>query len=890
MIFGMNRVSARLTALWRAVWRSELVDREMHEEMRFHVDLEAERLMREQQLTAQEARRRAHAAFGGIEKYRAEGRATGRLHWIDAVSLDWRLAVRMLAKHRGLTLVGGFAMAISIAIGATFFELLSEAARPLPLDEGDRIVALVYATPTPGSVERRVLHDLADWRDGLRSVQHLSAFRTDQYNLVTGLPPYEPVFVAEISASGFVVARTPPLLGRYLVPGDEREGAPPVVVIGYQPWQTRFAADPGVVGRTINLNGTPTTVVGVMPEGFRFPVDHHYWVPLQTNPLRYERLQGPRLNVFGRLAPGHTLEQAQAEFTAVGQRIAATRPDLYKGLRSVVVPYTHEQSGLTEPMRLWLLRIVQLFVGGLTLVVAVNLAILVYARTVTRLGEIAVRTALGASRRRILVQLFIESLALSLLGAAAGLLIGDAALARLRTLVGPLELVAFWVDFELSAGTIAYALALASCAALVMGVLPGLKATSSRVSLNLRELDSRSGARLGPMWTTLVVAQVAVAVAVLPLAVYLTWQVVQMGIAGPEFAAEKFVVGIVAMGDEASVDRERISSRQLQLVERLQAEPGVSAVTFSSGVPGFAPGRLLRFEPAAGLRYAVPLGVDVLDVDAELFTAYNANLIAGRAFTSSDPDGTPVVVVNRSFADHFLTGSPLGVRFRYLSPYERPGTRPETSYEVVGVVDDFPRFPPEPGSDGQPVVYHPVAPGTVHPVALSVRFARSVPEGFTDRFRAIAVEVDPALQMRQVSPLPEFYDRQRSFWRYLAWGVALVTLSVLMLSAAGIYAMMSFTVAQRTREIAIRAALGAGPRHLMLNIFGRAAGQLSLGVAVGSVLAVALFQNVELATDSVAAYVLTVAAAMAFVGLLAAGGPARRGLRIQANDALRADA
>ena len=180
--------------------------------MRFHVEMEAERLVREQVLDPQEARRQAHVRFGGLEKYKEQGRDTRGLQWVDAVSLDARLGVRMLVKHRWLTLVGGFAMAVAIAIGATFFEVMTEVLNPaLPLEDGERVVALQYATPIPGSPERRVLHDFVAWREELKSIEQLAAFRTAQHNLVSGNAPPEPITVAEITASGFAVARTPPL-------------------------------------------------------------------------------------------------------------------------------------------------------------------------------------------------------------------------------------------------------------------------------------------------------------------------------------------------------------------------------------------------------------------------------------------------------------------------------------------------------------------------------------------------------------------------------------------------------------------------------------------------------------------------------------------------------
>jgi predicted permease len=894
-----------LQHVWRALTRARQLDAAMDDEMRFHLDMEAERLERERGLPRREARRLAAVAFGGVEKFKEAGRDTRGLRWLDTLSLDARLAVRMLIKYRGLTLAGGFAMAVAVAVGATAFETFGQVLDPaLPFAGGDRIVAIRYATTIPGSAERRVLRDFDDLRRTLTSIEQLGAFRTARHNLVAGTSNSEPVKVAEMSAAGFVIAQTPPLLGRYIAPDDEREGAPSVVVIGYDAWQSRFAGAPAIVGRTVLLGGTPATVVGVMPQGFGFPLDHQYWTAFRANSLTYERLQGPEISMFGRLAPGVSMEEAQAELTAFGQRAAIEHSATHARLRPIVLPYTYEHLEVTDSARLWLLRIAQLLVGLLSFVVAVNLAILVYARTVTRIGEIAVRTALGASRRRILLQLFIESFALAVVGAGGGLVLARAALLRLQSLVTANGSVPFWIQFEISTATVVYSVAVALLSAVLMGVLPGIRATSGRVNTNLRELDARAGARLGPIWTTLVVAQVAVAVAILPLAVHVTWQVVRMGSATPGFAAERFAVGIVAAGDELPRDEmARMRQRQLELMSRLEAEPGVTAVTFSSGVPGFLPGRFLRFDAPDSetgsnrVKYTGHyLGVDSLNVAPNLFETYGAKLLAGRSFTSADLGEAHTAIVNHAFVDEFLSvatpSDALGVQFRYVVPGQpgsSGGARPDPVYEIVGVVEDFPRFPREPGSDGDPTTYHPAAAGDLHPVVLSVKLGGAVPPPFFDRFRAIAAEVDPALQLRRLMPLANYYDELRSFWRYVAWGIGLITVSVLLLSTAGMYALMSFTVAQRTREIAIRAALGAAPRRLLFSIFGRATRQLALGLAAGSLLATGIFGAADVGLSASVPVVLIVSAMMVLVGLLAASGPARRGLRIEPSDALRTE-
>ncbi|MEO6224140.1 MAG: ABC transporter permease [Vicinamibacterales bacterium] len=820
--------------------------------------------------------------------------------WIDAILSDSRFGLRMLAKHRGLTLVGAFAMAVAIAVGATLYQVFSEILDPaLPFSGGDRVVSLHYVGANSANPQRRVLHDFAALRGQLTSVEHFGAFHNAQHNLVAANTAPEPVQVAEITSSAFAITGVPAAAGRYLLASDEPETAPPVVVIGHEAWQSHFAGDPNVVGRTIYLGGVPRTVVGVMPDGFKFPVDHQFWIPLDQNPLKYARWEGPSISMFGRLAPGVTMEQAQAEFAAVAQRTAAADPDTKQPLRSFVVPYTRENAGILDATFLWTLRIGQMLVGALAFVVAINLAILVYARTVARLGELAVRSALGASRRRILAQLFTEAFALSILGAGAGLMLAAYALGVIQGYNDISGGMPFWMTFKLSPGAVGYAFGLSVVAAVIMGVLPGLKATGLALSANLHELNGRSGTRLGPVWTTLVVAQVAVAVAVLPAAVYLTARVVRMNTTGPGFAAESIAAGVATFsGNESNLDSNLTTARQRDLISRLRAEPGVNGVAFSSNLPGFGSSSEIRFEEGVKLRkfweYVPDQGVttDTLSpsttrVSVDLFDTFGVELLAGRTFNASDVTAASrTVVVNRSFAEKYLEqGNALGLRFHYVTE-----GAPQDWFQIVGVVRDFPSFPPSLTRDSEPTIYHPAGVGQIHPVTLSVRFAGAVPSGFINRFREVGAQVDPALQLRQVGALADRYSEERSILRSLAWAISLVTASVLLLSAAGIYALMSFTVAQRTREIGIRTALGAQPRRILWSVFARAVRQIAFGVVVGSVVSGAAFVAIGLGIAPAVPLLISVAVIMLIVGLLAALGPARRGLRIQASEALRADA
>ena len=323
-------------------------------------------------------------------------------------------------------------IAVGIAIAAGAFAIMSAMTNPtVPLDEGGRVVSLVSWNVSTSNREQRMLHDFVSWR-AMTAISDMSITRTVQRNLLaTGRSP-EIVTVAEISAAAFRVARVPAHRGRFLLPEDEAPGAPDVVVIGYDEWVRRFDSDPDVVGRQLQLGSTAYTIVGVMPDGFVFPLYHRYWIPWRIDPSVYDPRTGPSVNVFGRLASGATIESAQSELTAIGERMSLTAPATHEHLRPRVLPYPHAYNDMDDPENVIVLRAIQVAIVLMLVVVCVNVAILVYARTATRQGEIAVRGALGASRQRIVVQLFVEALMVAGVGAAAGVGLGSVALRQSR--------------------------------------------------------------------------------------------------------------------------------------------------------------------------------------------------------------------------------------------------------------------------------------------------------------------------------------------------------------------------------------------------------------------------------------------------------------------------
>ncbi|HST63511.1 MAG TPA: ABC transporter permease, partial [Longimicrobium sp.] len=448
----MNGLAARMRSFWRGLRRPDQLEAEMDEEMRFHLEMEADRLVRERGLDPAEARRQAMIAFGGVDKHKEQGRDVRGLTWILGMSLDFKLGARMLVKYPGLTFVGGLSMAVAIAAGAATFELVTQAVHPrLPLDEGHRVVGIRLWVAAANRVEPQALHDFADWRGEARTIRELGAFRTVTRNLIAADGTAEPVSLAEMTASGFQVARATPLLGRMLMEDDERPGAAPVVVIGHDVWKRRFEGDPGVLGRTVRLGRAEATVVGVMREGFAFPVSHAVWMPLQANALDHPRRGGPGIFVFGRLAPGASLDAARAELATLGRRAAADFPETHADLRPEVMPYVKAWSPFPTQGIPWgtvtaaghsLNASLMMFL----LLVCANVATLVFARTATRGWEITVRNALGASRGRIVAQLFVEALVLAGLAALLGLLVAELALRWGVALLAGGDGMPYWID------------------------------------------------------------------------------------------------------------------------------------------------------------------------------------------------------------------------------------------------------------------------------------------------------------------------------------------------------------------------------------------------------------------------------------------------------------
>jgi predicted permease len=799
----------------------------------------------------------------------------------------------MLVRHPALSAIAVFGITFAIALAATMFTIIGEQLNPsdLPLPQGERIVALQKWNVARTQLEPIEVQEVVSWREQLSALRHVGAFRPVRKNLIVPPASPQPIDIAEMSAAGFELAGISPLIGRVIRPEDEPAGADPVVVIGHSEWRSRFGANPAVLNTSVQLGNTHHTVVGVMPEGFAFPVNHSYWIPLRLDSSSHPLADGPTLSVFARLADDATLQSAQAQLTVFGERAPAKSSNSNQDVRLRVVGYTHQFPEMDDPGNKLGLQLVRFFVAILLIVISINIAVLVYARTAARHAEIAVRTALGASRGRIVAQLFGEGLVLAGLGAVAGVSIAAVALVQVREALSDGQPLPFWISFDLSAQTMMSMVALTVAAAAVIGALPAWKATGLGVQSRLQSLSAGGGGgmHLGRLWTGLILLQVAFAVALLPMVLVRMSELARDAAGQFAFAADEFLVAqlSVEQGPRAQTGSPdtvgRLAQRYREMEQQIASIGTVRASTFSSFAPGFEASTVVRSEIGSD-----DANVHVNRVAANFFDTYGVTILTGRDFVSSDAaPGSRVVIVNRAFAQLASDGATvIGSRIRLADG----GTGAQTTtglsddwYEIVGIIENFPV------STSGPVIYRAITPEATQVLTMSLHLRAGDTESWGARLPHVAADLDPTLQVTNVNLIGDLLGQQQRTVRLITGVFAAMTLSVLLLSAAGIYAMTSFSVSQRRREIGIRLALGASGRKILWAMFSRVGAQLLAGAGLGAAVAVLINRAISGGSTSGDAVMAmgAVVLLMTLVGFLAALGPARQGLRIDPTEALR---
>jgi putative ABC transport system permease protein len=813
---------------------------------------------------------------------------------------DYKLGLRMLLKFPALTVAGGLALAVAIGVGAGWYDLSGTLFSPtIPLPEGNRLVMISTQNVLTNEPEQRVARDFLEWRRDLRTITELGAFRSGTRNLITGDAAPELLQVAEMTAAAFRTARVPPLFGRPLLDSDEAPGAPPVVLLGYDVWQRSFGGRREVVGTVVRLGDTSLTVVGIMPEGFGYPLNHDAWTPLSLR-ASYAPLEGGAISVIGRLAPDVSRQQADAEVRLFGERTAAARPATHEHLRPRVRGLAESDAAdVVDFARLAARHLPVLLV---LLIACTSVGTLVYARTATREGEIAVRSALGAGRGRIIAQLFVEALVLSAVATVVGLVAADRALAwGIEGVNRSSGGAPFWMTPGLRLSTMLYAGGLAVVCAAMLSLLPALRATRARVQPHLRNPGAAGATlRFGRVWTGAMIFQVALTAMGIPTAMETVNEAILKHDIRAAFPSGAYLGARIELDRPLDETTPAFEARRAQafaaLERRVAQEPGVVAIVFADGSPeSLGTARFGNVELSPGSAPVYDGGFRTLDVGPGFFEAFDRPIVAGRAFNAGDGNGPArAVIVNQAFARAFSrdTGrsSPIGAHLRYPRDQGREGDR--VLYEIVGVVRDF-NLNPDDSGDEQLFVFHTAAAATVSPLVMHVR-VRGNPATLAARLPLIAADLDGRLVVRDAQPMATSIWRRDDGLMVQAGALTAVTLLVLFLSALGIFSLMSVIVSRRTREIGLRAALGASSRQVLTGILSRAAlliagGSIAGGALVLWAVALGLGPSGRPADDVplFAGYLAMTSIVMLAAGVLAAFAPARRALRINPSEALR---
>ncbi len=881
--------------------RADQVEQELDAEIRLHVELRAERLRREG-LAPDEAWAEALRRFGPLEEARATLRGAARRREerlgaresLAGLRQDLRYAARTLRGSPAFTLAAVLTLALGIGATSSIFSVVHGVLlRPLPFPAPERLVQV--RTVTAGAPEADdVLSppNFMSLAERSRAFGGVAAVLTGDH-VLGGAGEARTVESARVSASFFGVMGVRPVLGRGFVPAENQPGSDGVVVLGWGLWQRAFGGDPGVVGRTVRLDGVPREVVGVMPRGFDFPAERELWVPLPydgyfsaTGVLG--RKGNAYVTVLARLRPGVGLEEGRAELRDLAGRLQAAFPASNTGVGFTAVPLRDALVGEARKPLLLLFGAV----GLVLLVAAANVVGLLLARAATREGEMAVRVALGAGRGRLVRQLLTESLLLGLAGGGLGLLL---ALWTTRALVALRPEGMPRVDsIRVDGPVLAFTLAVALATSVLAGLVPALRATEGGISGTLRGggrggLASRRGNRLRG---GLVVGQMALAVVLLAGAGLLLRSFARLVAVDPGFRVERVLAFRVELPRAAYDSGDETSGFYARFLERVHGLPGVEAAGAVYRLP-IAQGSFgSRFEVegrAVGAGEEEP-SIGVLSVTPGYFRTLGVPLLRGRGIEDGDrAGGPPVVVINRAAAERFFSGvDPVGRRLARFSfdPIEAAAE----SFTVVGVVGDVRGEALDRAPEPEAFFAHAQVP--LPAMSVVVR-ASGDPLALAGAVRRELSALDPDLPAPEFRTLEQVVAESVARPRFLAGLLTLFAAAALSLAALGVYGLLSYAVAQRTREIGVRIALGARPRDVLEMVVRRALALAGAGVVLGLGGALTLTRLLESQLFGVGAGdPATLAAVVSLLGaaaLLASLVPARRAARMSPLEALRAE-
>jgi putative ABC transport system permease protein len=804
---------------------------------------------------------------------------TGRM---DTLRQDVMYALRRLARAPGFTLVVIATLALGLGANTAIFSVINAVLlKPLPYDHPDRLVlvsqtwegkATVYSPP-----------NFLDLAAQAQAFESLAAIQGLEMTLAGRGAPVR-LDGAGVSASFFDVLRIRPIEGRVFREGENEPGKARVAVLGHALWSGRFGADPGAVGQTIQLNHEPYLVVGVAPPGFSYPRGAEVWTPLEYDSAFRTKARGAwYLTVVGRLMPDVPLERARREVSTIATRLAKAYPEMDEGVGGTVVSLHEAIVGGSRPALLVLLAAV----GLVLLIACVNVANLVFARVIARRAELAVRTALGAGRSRLVRQLLTESLLLGLLGGGGGILLASLSLDTLLGLqpAGVPRLGEVRIDHAV----LGFAVALSLLTGLLFGLLPALQMTRGAAATVLREggrgVRSARDPRIG---ASLVIGQMALAMILLTGAGLLIRSFGQLRRVDPGFRSDSALTFRISLPEMAYVEESQRTSFFDTLLSRLAALPGVRSTGAVLGLPLGE----TRFSFTFAVAGRLPLppqkqpSMEARVATTGYFNAMGIPLLRGRGFGPDDTSRSrPVVVLSESAVRRFFPGEdPLGKR---ITLGWRHGEG-HAGGEVIGVVGDVNDFGLS--EERPPEIYLPYEQLPIE--SLDVVLRTSVPpRSLAPSAEAVVRELDPDLPLTRVQTLDDIVARSISAPRFYMVLLGLFAGMALLLASLGIYGVMSYAVAQRSREIAIRVALGAPRGSLLRMILGDALVLVFAGVATGLAGALALSRTLATLLFNLSPADPTTLAGMAIllslVALLASYVPARRATRVDPLVALR---